>query len=399
MTEAKTPTDEKELAETVAEAAAAGKRIEIAGCASKRGYGHKVEADLTLATGGLTGISLYEPASLTLIVRAGTPLEQVESVLARENQHLPFEPPRLNHLYGTKNKPTIGGTIACGLSGPRRIQAGAARDSLIGVRFVTGSGERVKNGGRVMKNVTGYDLVKLMCGSHGTLGVLTELSFKLLPRPETSATLLIADLDDTTAQQAMTAVQTSPFDVTGAAHDPQGEGGRPVTMIRIEGFKRSVDYRAERLRELLAEFGPTERENEQQGAARWAAMREAVPVAGKSGAIWRLSVRPSDGPAIVAALAGELELAALYDWGGGLVWLRTEEKGDCGAAAIRRHIARRGGHATLMRAGDGFRDAVPVFQPQLAEIARISARLRQQFDPRGILNPGRMSPMAMSGAA
>jgi glycolate dehydrogenase FAD-binding subunit len=398
MPETNSPTDERELAEIVAGAAVAGKTLEIVGGNSKTGFGHKVEADMKLETSGLAGVTLYEPASLTLVVRAGTPLEEVEAVLADESQHLPFEPPRLDMLYGTDRKPTIGGTIACGLSGPRRIQAGAARDSLIGVRFVTGTGERIKNGGRVMKNVTGYDLVKLMCGSHGTLGVLTELSFKLLPRPQTSATLLVAGLDDRTAQQAMARSLTSPFDVTGAAHDPQGDDGRPLTMIRIEGFEHSVDYRAGRLRELLGEFGPVETEAAAPGARRWASMREAGTIARKPGAVWRLSVRPSHGPDIVAALSDSMELAALYDWGGGLVWLRTADPDDCGAKAIRGQVARHGGHATLMRAAEGCRGNIPVFQPEPAELARFSAQLRRQFDPHGILNPGRMAPPAMSGA-
>jgi glycolate dehydrogenase FAD-binding subunit len=398
MPEPLKPTDEKELAEIVASASAAGKAIEIAGGRSKNGLGHRVDAGMTVSTGRLAGVTLYEPASLTVVVRAGTPLEKVEAVLAEEGQHLPFEPPRLDLFYGSKRKPTIGGTVACGLSGPRRIQAGAVRDGLIGVRFVTGSGERVKNGGRVMKNVTGYDLVKLMCGSHGTLGVLTELSFKLSPRPETSATLLIAGLDDRTAQRAMARSLTSPFDVTGAAHDPRGADGRPLTMIRIEGFEHSVDYRAGRLRDLLGEFGQAETEGAEPGARRWAFVREAGSLAGETGAVWRLSVRPSDGPEIVAALSDGMDLAALYDWGGGLVWLRTGEADDCGARAIRHQVARFGGHATLMRAGERFRDRVPVFQPEPAELARISAQLRRQFDPRGVLNPGRMEPLVMSGA-
>ena len=228
MAEIITPDDEAELAEAVAEAAGAGTPLEIRGGGTRAGLGRPVQASRTLSTAGLSGITLYEPGALTLVVKAGTPMAAVEAALAAEGQMLPFEPIDHRALLGAQGEPTIGGVVACGVSGPRRIQAGACRDAMLGVRFVNGRGEAVKSGGRVMKNVTGYDLVKLMCGSHGTLGVLSEISFKVLPKPERAISLVIEGLDDADAIAALGRAMASPYDVTGAAHLPASEGGKPA---------------------------------------------------------------------------------------------------------------------------------------------------------------------------
>ncbi|MEE8456313.1 MAG: FAD-binding protein, partial [Limibaculum sp.] len=220
-----TPGDEAELAEAVAEAAGTGTPLEIRGGGTRAGVGRPVQASRTLSTAGLSGITLYEPEALTLVVKAGTPVAEVEAALAAQGQLLPFEPMDHRALLDAQGEPTIGGVVACGVSGPRRIQAGACRDAMLGVRFVNGRGEAVKSGGRVMKNVTGYDLVKLMCGSHGTLGVLSEISFKVLPKPERAVSLVIEGLDDAAAVAVLGQAMTSPFDVTGAAHVPAGEAG------------------------------------------------------------------------------------------------------------------------------------------------------------------------------
>ncbi|MGB8623062.1 MAG: FAD-binding protein [Paracoccaceae bacterium] len=336
-----------------------------------------------LSTAGLSGIDLYEPGALTIVARAGTPLAEVESALSAEGQRLPFEPMDHRALLGTRGEPTIGGVVAANVSGPRRIQAGACRDSLIGVRFVDGQGSIVKNGGRVMKNVTGYDLVKLLAGSHGTLGVLSEVSFKVLPRPESVAVLLIEGLDDADAVRALSMGLTSPFEVSGAAHTPKGIDGAPVTMIRIEGFEASVSYRAVELRKLLAEFGDIAVETDPERAATcWRRVRDVEVFAGQTGDVWRISVKPSDGPRAGAAIGAK---AMLYDWGGGLIWALLDEGRD-----IRPALAGIPGHATLVRAGEETRAAIPVFHPEPAPMAAISAGLRREFDPRGILNPGLM---------
>ncbi|MFN3615201.1 MAG: FAD-binding protein, partial [Rubrimonas sp.] len=315
------------------------------------------------------------------VAGAGARLADIESMLAAEGQRLPFEPMDHRPLLGSAGEPTLGGVVACNVSGPRRIQAGACRDSLIGVRFVDGRGTVVKNGGRVMKNVTGYDLVKLMAGAFGTLGILTELSFKLLPIPQAQATVVLSGLPDERAIAALSAGLGSPYDVTGAAHI----GGE--TLLRLEGFAESVAYRADRLRAALADFGDARIEMG-DAAGRWRAVRDVLPFAERPGAVWRLSLKPSDGPRAVAAIAPE---DAIYDWGGGLVWLLVREGADADVAAIRDVVGRLGGHATLIRAQQATRRAVAPFHPQAAAVERLSAALRAKFDPCGVLNPGIMT--------
>ncbi len=375
------PKSETDLSEAIAGAAAP---FEIVGGGTRLALGRPVQAAESLSTAGLSGVSLYEPGALTLVAAAGTPLAEIEAALAAENQRLAFEPMDHRRLLGSTGEPTIGGVVACNVSGPRRIQAGAARDALLGVRFVDGAGRILKNGGRVMKNVTGYDLVKLMAGSYGTLGVLTEVAFKVLPAPEAVATVLIEGLSDEAAVAAMTRALASPYDVSGAAHFPVSMDGAPVTMIRVEGFEKSVAYRAAKLRDLL---GGDIETDPARTAAGWSWVRDAEALADRPGAVWRISVKPSDGPRVVAAIPHDF---AFYDWGGGLAWLLTAEEGDASAAAIRGAVARLGGHATLIRASDATRAAVSPFHPETPPLAAISAGLRAKFDPRGLLNPGRM---------
>ena len=384
------PASETELAEAVADAARAGTPLEIRGGGTRSGLGRPVQAEKTLSTRGLSGISLYEPGALTLVVKAGTPLAEVEAALAAEGQMLPFEPMDHRALLGAANdsggEPTIGGVVACGVSGPRRIQAGACRDAMLGVRFVNGNGEVVKSGGRVMKNVTGYDLVKLMCGSYGTLGALSEISFKVLPKPEAEATLVCEGLSAVAGVAALSTALGSPFGITGAAHQ------ETRSLVRVEGLEGSVAYRTE---QLLGRLGSGwEVAAGAASAALWREVRDVTPFAGREGAVWRLSVKPADGPLLSAELrAAGLGHSALYDWGGGLVWLltgETGETGEAGAGLIRQQTASLGGHAILIRASAATRAAVEVFEPESAPLAEISAGLRAKFDPAGILNPGRM---------
>lgn len=365
------PTTEQDLAEAVAGAAGP---LRIAG-GGTRGIGRPVAGEV-LSVAGLTGITLYEPGALTLVARAGTPLAEVEAALAAENQRLAFEPMDHRGILGTEGVPTIGGVVAGNVSGPRRVQAGACRDHLLGVRFVDGRGAVIKNGGRVMKNVTGYDLVKLMAGSRGTLGVLSEVSLKVLPRVEASATLVIGGLDAARAVTALSAALGSPFEVSGAAFDP----GAGQALVRIEGFADSVAYRAGRLQALLAGFGDVA--VDEDSAARWRAVRDVAAFHDRAGDVWRLSVKPSDAPEIAARTEAE---ALLFDWGGGLIWALMAEGTD-----LRAAIGAFDGHATLVRASEATRAALPVFQPEPAPLAAITRGLREKFDPRGILNPGLM---------
>jgi glycolate oxidase FAD binding subunit len=323
-----------------------------------------------LSLSALTGIQLYEPGALTMVASAGTPVAQIEAALAEHNQRLAFEPADHRALMGTGGAPTIGGVMAANVSGPRRISAGAARDFLLGVRFVDGTGTTVKNGGRVMKNVTGYDLVKLMAGAHGTLGVLSEVSFKVLPRPETQATLVLHGLDNAAAVGALAQALGSPFEVSGAAHDPASG----QTMLRVEGFAHSVRYRSQALRDMLH----CEATIEESSETRWADWRDLRAFSGTDGDVWRISCKPSDGPVLAAKAAA---LAVMYDWAGGLVWLRTPAGYD-----LRGALGAFGGHATLVR-GTG----QPRFHPEAVGVARIAAGLRVRFDPRGVLNRGLMA--------
>ena len=389
------PDSESATGEIVREHFRKRKPLRIAG-GGTRPVGNSVDAAQTLSTGGLSGITLYEPGALTLVAEAGTLLETIGDALSAEGQHLPFEPADYRALLGTRGNSTIGGVVAAGVSGPRRIQAGSTRDSLIGVRFVSGEGEIIKNGGRVMKNVTGYDLVKLMCGSHGTLGILTEVSFKLLPRPQATGTVMVTGLDDRAAVTALLKALGSPFDVTGAAHLQKGDDGKPLTLIRCEGLPESVGYRSGRLKDMLAPLLPASAElaiesDPARNAGIWKQVRDVEPFAARKGGVWRLSVKPSDGPDVVSEIAGKLGCEALYDWGGGLVWLLADAADGEAAAVIRGAVDARGGHATLFRRNTPGNGSVETFHPEQPRIAAISQNLRRQFDPAGILNPGLMS--------
>ncbi|NDV02373.1 FAD-binding protein [Pseudoroseicyclus tamaricis] len=317
-----------------------------------------------LSAAGLTGIRLYEPGALTLVAGAGTPLAEVEAALAAEGQRLAFEPMDHRGLLGTSGQPTIGGVVAGNVSGPRRVVAGAARDFCLGVRFVDGRGHVVKNGGRVMKNVTGYDLVKLMAGSRGRLGVITEVSLKVLPVPETEVTLAGEG-----GVPVLAAALGSPFEVTGAAVS----GGR--TLIRLEGLAESVAYRQGALAARLG--GDWEVLEGEASAALWRGVRDVAPFHGKEGAVWRVAVRPGRAPELLEALGEE----AVVDWGGGLVWLLVG--GDGRAEEVRAAVERLGGHATLVRRG-GVPAGVPALQPEPAGVARLTGGLTRAFDPRGI---------------
>ncbi|MEL7131680.1 MAG: glycolate oxidase subunit GlcE [Pseudomonadota bacterium] len=363
--------------EHIAEAVAAATGPLVIRGGGTRSVGRPVVGTV-LDVSGLSGVTLYEPGALTIVARAGTPLAEIEETLSRENQRLAFEPYDLTGLLGISGATTIGGVMATNASGPRRIMAGAARDFALGVRMVDGAGQVIKNGGRVMKNVTGYDLVKLMCGSWGTLGVLTEVSLKVLPSVETEATLAIEVLDPVQAVAVMSRALGSPFEVSGAAWI-NGQ-----VWLRLEGFEASVDYRSGMLMSVLSEYGEWARIN-----ADWGMVRDAKPLHGADAA-WRVSVKPGDGPAIIAGLPEGC--TTLMDWGGGLVWVGMSE-GDIAAvhSALQHHVASLGGHATLIKGPESVRATVPVFQPEAPGVAALTTMLRQRFDPNGILNPGLMA--------
>jgi glycolate dehydrogenase FAD-binding subunit len=363
------PETESELAEIVAGLQAP---VRIVGGGTRAVPG----PEATLNVSGLQGIELYEPGALTLVAKAGTPVSEIEATLAAEGQRLAFEPMDHRGLLGTTGEPTIGGVVAANVSGPRRVQAGACRDFLLGVRYVDGTGQVIKNGGRVMKNVTGYDLVKLMAGSWGTLGVLSEVSFKVLPQPEVTETLMVAVPDVTQAVQAMSAALSSPFEVSGAAYDP-AEGH---VMLRIEGFTDSVQYRAAQMMHVVAGFGVVTRIG--AADAMWAGIRDVSAFHAADGDVWRISVKPTDAPEVAEALQAD---GLIFDWGGGLIWARVPAGTD-----LRSRVGSLRGHATLVRADQATRDVQPMFHPEPAPLAAITQGLRARFDPRGLFNPGLM---------
>ncbi len=332
--------------------------------------------DDTIQTSGLRGITLYEPGALTLVARAGTPVAEIEAALDAEGQQLAFEPMDHRGLLGTDGVPTIGGVVAANISGPRRIQAGACRDFLLGVRFVDGMGQVIKNGGRVMKNVTGYDLVKLMAGSWGTLGILTEVSLKVLPKPGATSTLSIKVSNAVTAIQVLSTALKSPYEVSGAGYDPQA--GR--ALLRVEGFTNSVAYRADQLKSTLSRFGEiAEVEN---SADQWRALRDVTVFHGQEGDVWRVSVKPTDASELAARLEAD---QTLFDWGGGLIWAQVSRGTDLCA-----RLGAFDGHATLVRAEPETVAAMGRFHLQSAGISALTKGVRQKFDPRGVFNPGLM---------
>ena len=346
-----------------------------------------------LSSRGLNGIVAYNPAEMTMTARAGTPLEVVEAALAEKRQMLAFEPNDLRAVLGTSGIPTIGGVFATNASGPRRFVAGAARDSLLGLRFVNGRGEVVKAGGRVMKNVTGLDLVKLLAGSHGSLALLTEVTFRLLPVPETCLTIVVSGLSDAEAAAAMATAMAMSVEVSGAAHLPESVRGRfaggalpdgAATVLRLEGLAASVAVRAEKLEAAMARFGAVSRLGPEATLRLWREIRDGAPYAdGTPRPLWRVSVAPLAGQQLVAALRLEAGVDAFYDWQGGLVWLRMEA--DPEAALLRRYLkAVGGGHATLLRARPEVLAATETHQPQAEAVAALQARVKASFDPDGL---------------
>lgn len=387
------PNSEEDAAAMVADAVGSRRTLAIEGGGTRREFGRPVNADATLSSAGLAGITVYAPSEMVIRAKAGTPLAIVEATLREKGQALPFEPMDHRPLLGSRGEPTIGGVAAGNLSGPARIHAGAARDHLIGVRFINGRGEIIKSGGRVMKNVTGLDLVKLQAGAMGTLGFLTEVTFKVLPLPAQSATLAIYDLADHAGIAVLGRALGSPFQPTAAAHLPAGIDWNGVrTLIRVEGFPDSVAYRLDRLAKLVAAGRRTEQLHGADSAALWRNVRDATYLADPHGDIvWRLSVAPTSGPNVVAAIAAKLKDARwFYDWGGGLVWLAVPPRPDAGVSVIRGAAEAVGGHATLVRAPPEIRSRVPVFQPLPEPLMKLSGGLKVSLDPKGVFEPGRM---------
>lgn len=400
--------DAKDVEEVVRAAIANEQPLEIIGHGSNRSIGHAMATNAVLDVSALNAITAYEPNELIVTLQAGAPLADVLSLIDAKNQQFAFEPMNTASLLGTPALGTIGGMIAAGLAGPRRIKAGGARDHLLGAHAVSGFGDSFKTGGKVVKNVTGYDLCKLLAGSWGTLSVMTEVTLKVMPKPEAERTLLLRGLDDAAANKAMTAALGSPFDVSGAAHLPKSafrtkiEGlgdiadqGEALTVLRLEGITASAAHRAGSLRELLAPFGTATLVEDTASAALWTTIRDLLPFAagGALGAwpVWRIVCPPASGAALGMQLAHETGGELIYDWGGGLIWAALPPKADAHGPALRERVNAAGGHATLIRAAEDIRRTIDVFHPQAPGLAALSERIRASFDPKTILNRGRLT--------
>ena len=394
------PVDIDELREVVAAALAADEPLELVAGGSKRDLGRPLQTPHTLDLTRFAGIRSYEPSELVLTVAAATPLATIAAALAENAQILAFEPPDWRRLLGsTDTTPTLGGALACNLSGPRRIKAGAARDHVLGFRAVSGRGEIFKAGGKVVKNVTGYDLPKLMAGSYGTLAALEEVTVKVLPAPEQVATVALCGLDPAAAIGKMGHALASAHDVSAAAYLPAGAPpvtAEPVVALRLEGPEPSVVFRCQRLLAELALGSDAAVLDREAALDFWQSVRDVEPFAAlPDRVVWRISVAPARGAEIGMAIARALDALWYLDWGGGLVWAAVADAEDGGAeivrAAIRGTDGQGRGHATLIRGPAALRQMVPVFEPQPAALAALGQRIKEAFDPHHILNPGRMA--------
>jgi glycolate oxidase FAD binding subunit len=398
-----TPADLFELRDAVAEALAIEEPLEVVGSGSKRGLGRPLQTPHLLDLSRLSGVRDYLASELVLTVGAGTPLAEIERTLAEASQILAFEPPNWRVLLSGGGEPTIGGILACNLSGPRRIKSGAARDHFLGFRGVSGRGEIFKAGGKVVKNVTGYDLCKLMAGSYGTLAALEEVTIKVLPQPETSCTVLLCGLEPGSGVRRLSRALASPHEISGAAYLPASEtavfnlpsGMYGVVALRLEGPRPSVVFRREELLTGLGSDCESTALDEDASAALWRAIRDVASFTQlPDRTLWRVSVAPSRGAELGEAIAHDLHARWYLDWGGGLLWVAVAGNDDGGAAVIRAAIhgadGRDTGHATLIKGSPALRRAVPVFEPQPLALAALTARVKDSFDPRRILNPGRM---------
>ncbi len=391
MSESFAPADEAALAAAIGEAARDGQPLQICGNGTKAGMLRPVQAARSLSTCKLTGVTLYSPNELVISARAGTPLVEIEATLAEHGQHIIAEPPDLGAQ-------TLGGVVATNLSGPRRIAWGATRDHVLGIRAVTGHGEAIHSGGRVLKNVTGLDLCKLLTGSHGTLGVITEVTLKVLPAPEAVGTMVFPGLDAAAGVAALSAALGSPYGVSAGAWLPAAAArrvpaladfGSPVAVVRIEDFRSSVEYRTARLRRDL-QVPRCEILGDAESRAAWRAIRDRVPLAAEpADAVWRISVRPSAGPVVLRTLSDTIGATGYLDWGGGLALIAAPAT-TAAHESVEAAAMAAGGTWLLLRGTDALRTAVNVIPPEPEPLARITRRVKAAFDPHGILNPGRL---------
>lgn len=410
MPETYQPDSPEQVAEIIQWANANTRPLEIIGSGSKAHLGRPVAAQHRVCLSSFNGIRDYQPLELVLIAGAGTPLADINKALEEHQQMLAFEPPvyRPADSENTDTGGTLGGVLACNLSGPRRFFAGAARDHLLGFQAVSGRGECFKAGGPVVKNVTGFDLSKLMAGSWGTLAVLHEVTLKVLPRPEKTRTLLIYNAPVTQSLAIASAAAQSAHSVSGAACLPGPVAARSkvsriaagqqagVLCLRVEGPEPSVAYRLEALKTLAtnlhaqAEFDQLHSANSLEFWAEVADLSLLTPggMDDEHHHLWRLSLPPANAESVLGGLADLGASDWQLDQAGGSLWIKTPD--SIGGSPLRQSLHSHGGHATLWWAPESVRAQIEVFHPQAPALAALSQKLKTGFDPRGVLNPGRM---------
>lgn len=363
------PRDEADLRAIVADAAASARKLEPVGGGTRAGFGAPREAD-RVSLSRIAGVVDYDPAELVLTARPGTALAEVQALVAGEGQMLAFEP------WGEPGA-TIGGTVAAGIAGSRRVIAGSARDHLLGFTAVSGRGESFVAGGKVVKNVTGYDLPKLIAGSWGRIGAMTELTLKVLPAPRITVTLAAKGLSPAAAHAAMACALGSDAEVSAAAHLARG-----ITLLRVAGFAPSVEARCLALPAILAGHCPLLRFEEAEAASLWAEAMTGQALAGS--VLWRVHLPPRHAPALVERLA-PLGIDWAMDWGGGRVWIALDGEGT----EVRDAAATLGGEAALVRAPEAMRARVPALHPRPSGVVALEQRIRRAFDPAGVFATGR----------
>jgi glycolate oxidase FAD binding subunit len=395
------PDNLNEMLSVIAEAMADGTPLSVSGCASKSDWGYAIADSRPVSVDRWAGIIDYQPDELILTVRAGTPMTEINATLANKNQMLGFEPPDPSALFAKtdiSNKGSIGGVLATNSSGSRRLTAGAARDFLLGFEAASGRGERFRSGGKVVKNVTGYDLSKLICGSFGTLAIMDELTLKTLPRPEVSKSVLIPAVDLAAAVRHIAAILATPHEPSAAAILPSDivalasldsslDYGQMLAVIRFEGFAISVN---DRVNAVLSLYPDGDSIDDAASQTLWQAIGDTALLANAAGDIWKLSCAPSAAPLVINALPDEWPLRYYADWAGGLLWLDVPT-GDVAGTILRQVLADHGGgFAQLIRDAGNTRSLVPPFQPLPSPQLALHKRIKAAFDPKGILNPGRM---------
>jgi glycolate oxidase FAD binding subunit len=390
------PRNAGELAAEIVDAAASGKTFEISAGGTKLGLGGPVSSDAVLDVAGLSSVEFYEPEELVMKIGVGALLADIRQMLSEKRQRLAFDPPDYGRVLESRaDAGTIGGVVACNIAGPRRLLGGAPRDALLGFEGANGRGELFKAGGRTVKNVTGYDLSKLMAGSHGVLAVLTTVTLKVVPAPETEATLLIRGLTESEAVQVMLDAHGMSVEVAGAAHLPKELSAVPQTALRLEGPRASVQARLVELEHRFHRIADVEKIADAQSAAFWVGVRDLGALrAQPAESIWRLLLPAAHSVRVVRSVGGR----ALYDWGGSQVFVAVPTaKIANDVTSVRELVSQVGGRANLFRAPDLVRRKCGAYHPRAPIHEELNERTRQAFDPARILNPGRLGQLS-SGA-